>query len=542
MSDQHTNQLPLGSSPDHGAAHENNHRQWSRRSFLRSIGITGGVSLMAGNMPLMALKGTFLEMALANSNSDRILVLIRLKGGNDGLNTIIPVFDYGTYQSLRPQLRVPLNQTISLDSAFSMPQQMSDLQPLWLDGAMKVVHGVGYPDQNLSHFRSSDIWASASPANVVDDSGWLGRLLMEQYPDYLSNPPLIPPAVQIGGVGNISFMDGENVNLSVSVTNPNELAEIAQLGRLYDVQNLPDCFYGEQLGYLRTIANSTFIYAQRIKNAFDNSTTDATYQTGSLWQQLALVARLIKGGLGTQLYMVTLDGFDTHAAQSQFHPLLLAQLAGAVRAFYQDLATAGRSGDVLCMTQSEFGRRPEQNASQGTDHGAAAPLFLFGEGLNGNGFVGTAPSLQNLDNDGNLVFSTDFRRIYATVLENWLCIAPDLVDGVMGQHFARLPLGLNCAATGIAGDAAPGIPHEVRYISGREVVIAYQLPSAAMVRVEVFNVLGQPVTLLANGYQMSGRHEVTFSQTGRHLPAGQYVYRISAGESAVSRSVRLTGH
>ncbi|MBP8239486.1 MAG: hypothetical protein KAX50_05980, partial [Saprospiraceae bacterium] len=310
MSDQHTNKLPLGSSPDHGAAHENNHRQWSRRSFLRSIGITGGVSLMAGSMPLMALKGTFLEMALANSNSDRILVLIRLKGGNDGLNTIIPVSDYGTYQALRPQLRVPSNQIISLGSSFGMHPQMADLQPLWQDGAMKVVHGVGYPDQNLSHFRSSDIWASASPANVIDDSGWLGRLLMEQYPDYLTNPPLIPPAVQIGGVGNISFMDGENVNLSVSVTNPDELAEIAQLGQLYDVQNLPDCFFGEQLGYLRTIANSTFIYAQRIKDAFDNSTTDATYQNGSLWEQLALVARLIKGGLGTQLYMVTLDGFD----------------------------------------------------------------------------------------------------------------------------------------------------------------------------------------------------------------------------------------
>lgn len=539
MCDQHNHTPPAGSALEHGEAHEADHLRWSRRSFLRSIGITGGVSLMAGGMPITALKGAFLEMALANSPTDRVLVLIRLKGGNDGLNTIIPVHDYGTYQSLRPQIRVPSNQIIPLDSAFGMPQAMSDLQSLWGDGAMKVVHGVGYPDQNLSHFRSSDIWASASPANVIDESGWLGRLLVEQYPDYLSNPPEIPPAVQIGGTGNITFMNSDNVNLSVSVTNPEELAEIALLGQLYDILDLPDCLYGEQLGYLRAVANSTFIYAQRIKNAFDNSSTDATYQDGPLWRQLALVARLIKGGLGTKLYMVTLDGFDTHAGQSQSHPLLLAQLAGAVKAFYEDLTPTGHAGEVLCMTQSEFGRRPEQNASGGTDHGAAAPLFLFGAGVNGSGLVGTAPSLQNLDNNGNLVFSTDFRRIYATVLENWLCIDTETVDAVMGQSFPRIALGLDCVATGIAGEAAPGIRHEVRYITGREVVISYHLPSAARARVEVFNILGQPVALLADAWHMQGTHEVTFSSASRRLPAGQYVYRISAGQSAVSRSMRL---
>ncbi len=541
MCDTHNNHthLPQGSALEHGEAHEAQHRHWSRRTFLRSIGITGGISLMAGNTPLVALKGAFLEMALANSPTDRVLVLIRLKGGNDGLNTIVPIQDYGAYQALRPQIRIPSNQLISLNSAFGMPNTMNSLMPLWQEGAMKVVHGVGYPNQNLSHFRSSDIWASASNANVIDESGWLGRLLVEQYPDYLTNPPEAPPAVQIGGVGNITFMDGDNVNLAVSVTNPEELAEIAQLGQLYDIANLPDCFYGEQIGYLRTVANSTYIYAQRIKNAYDNSTTNAAYQNGQLWQQLALVARLIKGGLGTKLYMVTLDGFDTHAAQSQAHPQLLAQLAGAVNAFYQDLAAGNRAGDVLCMTQSEFGRRPEQNASGGTDHGAAAPLFLFGPGLNGSGFVGSAPSLTNLDNDGNLIFSTDFRRIYATVLENWLCIDAGTVDGVMGQNFSRLPLGLACTATGIAGDAAPGIEHEVRYVSSREVIISYYLPSAAQVRVEVFNILGQSVAVLAGGYQSQGRHEVRFAPSNGYAVSGQYVYRIAAGEHAVSRSIRI---
>ncbi len=538
-----SDQVPHGAALEHGQAHEAHHLQWSRRTFLRSIGIAGGVSMMAGGMPVTLLKGAFLEMALSLSPADRVLVLIRLKGGNDGLNTIIPLQNYGTYQALRPQIRIPANQITSLNSAFGIPQTMNDLMPLWQEGAMKIVHGVGYPNQNLSHFRSTDIWSSASNANVVDESGWLGRLLVEQYPDYLTNPPEVPPAIQIGSAGNITFMDGDNVNLAVSLTNPDELAEIAALGQLYDVQNLPPCLYGEQLGFVRTVANSLYFYAQRIKQAFDSSSTQANYQDGPLWRQLALVARLIKGGLGTRLYMVTLDGFDTHAVQNQSHPALLAQLASAVRAFYQDLAAGQRAQDVLCMTQSEFGRRPEQNASGGTDHGAAAPLFLFGPGLNGNGFVGTAPSLTNLDNDGNLIFSTDFRRIYATALEHWLCIPPATVDAVMGQSFARLPLGLQCSpSTSVTEAVAPGIEHEARYLSHREVVIAYALPAAAQVRVEVFNMLGQPVATLVNARLEPGRHEARFVAPHGYIPGGQYVYRISAGQAAVSRIIRLAGH
>jgi uncharacterized protein (DUF1501 family) len=193
--------------------------------------------------------------------SDRILVLIRLKGGNDGLNTIIPVGDYGTYQALRPTIRVPQNEILNLNTAFGIPKTMAAAQTMWQDGKMKVVHSVGYPDQNLSHFRSSDIWASASDSNVTDDSGWLGRHLQQLYPDFLLNPPALPPAIQIGSVGNLAFTDSNNVNISVSVNDPNELYEIAQLGQLYSLDNLPDCLYGEQLGYMRAVANSTFVYA-----------------------------------------------------------------------------------------------------------------------------------------------------------------------------------------------------------------------------------------------------------------------------------------
>ncbi|HMO38851.1 MAG TPA: DUF1501 domain-containing protein [Saprospiraceae bacterium] len=536
---QNSNKMRHGSALEHGEAHEQDHRQWSRRSFLQTLGIGGGVSLMLGNMPLNALMSAPLAFALDNSETDRVLVLIRFKGGNDGLNTIIPVFDYGRYQALRPNIRIAQSDILNLSAEFGVPNTMNALQPLWSEGSMKVVHSVGYPNQNLSHFRSSDIWASASDANVVDRSGWLGRYLQDLYPDFLLNPPAVPPAIQIGSVGNQAFIDTNDTNISVSVNEPEELAEIARNGQLYSLSNLPACLYGEQLGYIRAVTNSTFVYAGAIKQAHDAAANQVAYPAGNFGRQLAIVARLIKGNLGTKLYMVTLDGFDTHAGQNDTHPRLLMTVADAVQAFYQDLRLGNRAQDVLSMTISEFGRRPEQNASRGTDHGAAAPVFLFGEGLNGNGFVGTGPDLQNLDNNGNLRFHTDFRQIYATVLENWLCVDANTVNTVLGNNFNRMPLGLSCAVTStLNGTAARGIAHRVSYISEQQVRIHYTLPTATNVRVEIFNLLGQPVTTLHNGYQMAGEHQVEFAATGG-LASGQYFYRIQAGGKVAAQSIRL---
>lgn len=531
--------MPIGSAIEHGEAHTRDHQRWSRRSFLQSLGITGGGSILLGNMPVTALMNSPLAFALMGSASDRILVLIRLKGGNDGLNTIIPVGDYGTYQALRPTIKIPQNEILNLSDTFGVPKTMLSARNLWQDGKMKVVHSVGYPDQNLSHFRSSDIWASASDAEVLDNSGWLGRYLQQLYPDFLMHPPALPPAIQIGSVGNLAFTDTNNVNISVSVNDPNELYEIAQLGQLYSLDNLPDCLYGEQLGYMRAVTNSTFVYAGAIKSAYDATTNQVQYPNGDLGRQLALVARLIKGNLGTKFYMVTLDGFDTHARQNESHPALLSQLADSVSAFYQDLAFTQKDKEVLSMTISEFGRRPEQNASNGCDHGAAAPLLLFGEGLNGNGFVGTAPDLHDLDENGNLKFGTDFRQIYASVLENWLCINADTVNAVLGHHFTRLNLGLTCMnTTAVNGVAAPVIKHEARYIAAQQIDIYYTLPESAMVKLEIFNILGQKVATLVNSFQLAGVHQVTFAPSG-FLASGQYFYRIQAGASVVGQAIRV---
>jgi uncharacterized protein (DUF1501 family) len=537
----HDKKLPLrqGSALEHGEAHETDHQLWSRRMFMRNLGIAGSVSLMFGKLPLTAAVSSPLAWALANTETDRFLVLVRLKGGNDGLNTIIPVFDYGTYQAGRPTIRVPQADIINLSPEFGIPNWMADALPLWQGGQMRVVNSVGYPEQNLSHFRSSDIWASASDSNVIDDSGWLGRFLQGQFPDYLTNPPAIPPAIQIGGSGNLIFNSTDSINMGVVVDDPNTLYAIAQNGQLYDTLNLPDCYYGEQLGYLRTVANSTYRYAQAISAAYNASANAGNYDDSGFARQLALVARLIKGGLGTKLYMVTLDGFDTHAGQNNIHATLLNVLAKGLRAFYEDLAVGNFAKDVLSMTFSEFGRRIEQNASGGTDHGAAAPLLLFGEGLNGNGFAGQNPDLHNLDPAGNLRFGTDFRQIYATVLEHWLCVDGDTVDGVLGRTFERMPeLGISCAPTSVFAPPTVQLKHWVSYEAG-QIGIHYELPQGMNIQVQIFNMLGQPVATLFNGSQPAGQHRHVFHGNRTQIAAGYYVYSIRANGQVFSQKLRV---
>ena len=540
MCNHHKNDHPQrpGASLENEKEHQNDHSHWSRRTFIRNLGIAGGVSLFLGKTSVMAMATNPLLKALENADSDRILVLIRLKGGNDGLNTIIPLFDYGTYQQLRPTIRIPENQVIKLSDAYGIPSYMSPLENLWNEGQMKVINSVGYPDQNLSHFRSSDIWASASDSDTMDTSGWLGRFLEQQLPDFIENPPEHPPAVQIGGTGNLVFNTSAMDNMSMVVNDPEQLAEIAQNGQLYDVGDVPDCYRGEQLGYLRTVANSTFRYAGIISDTFNDAQNDVEYGNTPLENQLSVVARLIKGGLNTRLYMVSLDGFDTHAEQNSIHPYLLNFLSTGIQRFFDDLKQSGDDKRVLATTYSEFGRRIEQNASQGTDHGAAAPVMLFGPGLEGNGFVGQAPDLTDLDQIGNLKFDIDFRQIYATILENWLCIEKSQVDIILGQSFDTLSeLGIQCnAITSSRQQLLSRITFKV-FSTGGQFRIQYDLPQAMKINIRLFNMAGQMIGVLANAYQQAGPHNLDFDPRKLNMIPGQYVCSLQSASGNISRQI-----
>ncbi len=516
--------------------HDQEHSRWSRRTFLRNLGITGGAGFMLSQLPVTAYGSSPLAFALTSGHTDRILVMVRLKGGNDGLNTVVPVFDYSRYRALRPSIALPENQLVRISPELGLHPSLSPLSAMWQDGSMKLLNNVGYPEQNLSHFRSADIWASASDEDVVLDTGFMGRFFQDQYPDFIISPPAIPPAVQIGGLGNLAFIGDENINYAVSMASPEQLEYIARAGSLHDTENLPDCLYGTQLGYIRTIANNTFHYASTISQAYGRGANTVSY-SGSLGQQLSIVARLIKGNLGTRLYMVTLDGFDTHAGQLDDHARLMKGLADNMSAFYDDLSADGQDGQVLSFTFSEFGRRPQQNASQGTDHGAAAPMFMFGPALNGNGISGSLPDLHDLDENGNLRHRVDFRSIYATLLDYWLCIDPALVDLVMGSAFTRINLGFSCTSTSLyEASYMPVLRHEVRHERDGLPYLYIQPPGPGRCRVALFNAMGQPLAVLSDEYRLAEPFLLPVPGSYTTIP-GYYFYRIEYGNRVYSGKV-----
>ncbi len=508
------------------------HHLSSRRTFLRQLGlVTAGTALIPG-APLQALGSSKLAQALLDNPTERVLVLIRLKGGNDGLNTIVPLYDYGRYLTARPRIAYSQANLLSLTTELAVGNDFSAGHQLWQQGAMRVVNGVGYPDPNLSHFRSSDIITTASGAMEVLSSGWLGRHLDNCFPDYLVNPPSAPPAIQIGGAGSLTFTNEENVSLAVTVSSVEELVRLAEDGELYETANLPDCLYGEQLGYLRGVANSAFVFASGIETAYQQGTTGVQYPGGQLSRQLELVARLIKGGLETRLFMVTLDGFDTHAQQNQNHPALLDQLGRSVSAFYSDLQLSGDHNRVLATTFSEFGRRIEQNASNGTDHGTASPQLLFGPALNGNGAHGALPDLDNPDSGGNLNFTTDFRSIYATLLEQWLCIPAAEVDGVLGGNFNRLNLGFDCQSIFNHTPRA-----SIEAVSLQRVGAAWHLAFRSRGGLYRLSLLDSTGRVVASEEHYVAAGAATLPLAAGNLPSGAYAYRLQGPANTTASGI-----
>ena len=519
--------------------HSHEHDYWSRRSFIQALGLVGGGSMLMGKQSVSAAQATPLTVALSESQNDNILVIIRLNGGNDGLNTIVPVYDYATYANLRPNLRHFEPNLMPLNDDFSLPNYMNDLESVWGDGQMKVVHGVGYPDQNLSHFRSSDIWASAEH-QYEEPTGWWGRYFEDLYPDYLTNPPAAPPAIQVGNIGNLIF-DGFDNNYAFTFANIEQLQTVGANGALHDVLNVPDCVYGDKLTFLRAAANTTFTYSGVIHDAYMASNNNANYGNGDLATQLAAVARLIKGGLGTKVYMVSLGSFDTHANQRYQHQSFLLDVSSSIKAFYEDLGSGGWDQKVLSMTISEFGRRPYENGSAGTDHGAASPMMLFGPALNGSGFVGDHPDLLTWDDYDNLIPSSDFRDVYASVLANWFCLDQEVIDSILLNHnYQTLDLGLECQALS-TGDPKPFLRFTHRPVyQNNQTLIELETQQTAHGRITLYDIMGRELVTLADRMFFPGRHSIDVRQAaGIRLSYGQYIYRITFAGQQYSKSIMI---
>ncbi|MDH3267820.1 MAG: DUF1501 domain-containing protein [Ignavibacteria bacterium] len=494
-----------------------------RRSFLRNLGMlagAGSVSMALGNIPLRAFSRSFLNIQAVNG---KVVVLLQLSGGNDGLNTIIPIED-SLYYNARPSLGIKKEDALNLNYLTGMHPALQPLKSLYDDGMLAVVQNVGYASPNRSHFRSTDIWLSASDSNVVIDDGWVGRYLAKVLPDHNPINPEHPLAIQIGSTQSSLLECTCQGTMGISFESPNQFYQLIN-GSTADNDPPPNTIAGNQLKYIKEVAALSIRYAEVIKEKADLVENIATYPNTRLGRQLAIVAELIAGGLETPVYLTSMGGFDTHANQANNHANLLTGVAQAIEAFQTDLKLLGIADKVVLMTFSEFGRRVIQNGSAGTDHGTAAPLFVIGRNVYG-GVYGANPDLSDLDNNGDIKYKYDFRQLYATLLTQQLGMPLNRMSDVLQKDFETLPL-ISENAGNLNGPTAFQLEQNYPNPFNPSTTISYFLRIPQAVKLEVFSTAGEIVTTLVNEYQDVGNYNVQFD--GSRYSSGVYFARLDSG-------------
>jgi uncharacterized protein (DUF1501 family) len=390
-----------------------------RGALLVASGFLAPSFITRTAMALDAAQSVLGPVSLDPTKKNRILVVLQLSGGNDGINTLIPFTD-PNYAMLRPTLGVATSDVLRLTDSVGLNPNLAKLKALYDQGKMAVVQGVGYPNPNRSHFRSMDIWHSAHPESF-ERSGWLGR--------YVSACQCAQdnalPAISVGDQLNTMFWtDTTLVPAVASIGAFSFLTDTKYKNdRTFQMQTLQNIYtqagnWSAYEGLIRRGTLQALAGSDELQKVAATSQTPVKYPANNgLANQLKMVAQVVAGNLGTRLFSVSMGGFDTHANQKVNQDKLLGQLGDAVDAFMQDLANMKRQDDVTIMTFSEFGRRVKQNGSNGTDHGTAEPMFIIGNAVQG-GMYGTYPSLNDLDNNGDLKFNADFRSVYAGILRD----------------------------------------------------------------------------------------------------------------------------
>ena len=542
-----------------------------------------------GGVPvkLFASETPITRMAQQSTN-DKVIVILQLHGGNDGLNTVIPVEQYDTYYSRRANIAIPskngVRRMIELDHTLPSPDQVGlhpdliDMKELYDQGRMKIVQGVSYARNNGSHFRGRDIWFMGGGFDDFFSSGWVGRYLQQEfapltYPDQFPNEEMPDPlAIEMGNDVSLIFHQAGNIPTSISLgSDPESLANlIAQLEGFEDEgldprgkppQFLDNSPYGQELNWILSLEDKSEEYAGRLVEVFQaSSPPTVTYPErypfnaprGSLRNglsgQLQLVARLLAGGgqgLGvkTKVFLLKIGGFDTHAQQVESydstmgtHAARLYHIASAMKAFQADLRSRGIEDKVLTLTTSEFGRRIASNGSFGTDHGTGAPMFIFGRGVD-PGILGTNPDMM----ENNVPMQFDYRRLYANILHDWMGVEKSVIEneiffgnyidgtGDDGTPFSPLALA-NSGFLTSAGDfvAKRFQLHDCYPNPARdETTISYEVNSVLQVKLALLDVKGNLVRNIIEEQQTPGRHDIRLDLTD--LKAGVYFYRLETG-------------
>ena len=516
-----------------------------RREFIQTTAAAAAGTAFLSGMPIGAYGYSPELVALTNATtqSDKVLVIIQLQGGNDGLNMIIPLDQYSALMAARPTLALPQNQVLPLTTATGIHPAMAALHSMHQNGQLGVVQSVGYPTPNFSHFRATDIWTSGSDSNVTWNTGWTGRYLEGEYPGFPTGFPNAqspdPLAITIGSVAS-NCVQGPSVNMGMAIASTSSFYQLLTGG----VDAAPNTPAGHELTFIRQVVSQTQVYTSTIqaaaRRAQNLSPLYPSAGSNSLADQLKIVAQLVAGGLQTRIYVCQLGGFDTHTLQVPAtgstavgaHATLLGRISEAVNAFQDDLRRLAVQDRVVGMTFSEFGRRIKANSGYGTDHGTAAPLLMFGTKVNPivHGPNPTLPA--NAGVNDNIAMQFDFRSIYTSILQDWFRVTPATLAQLFGRSFPYVPvLRSGALATAQALEAADFTVYPNPVARDGRTTVAYD-SAGGHVQVVLLDQLGREVRRVADKVLPSGAQLLPLDLSG--LAAGAYYCQVREAQRSGS--------
>ncbi len=529
-----------------------------RRSFIKALpigAIASAIPFQFAGAKAKAHGSSVLLSALANQSlpSDKSLVIIFMEGGNDGLNTLVP-FEDPIYDKFRPNtgfvssaekasLTFKVRDNLGFNPAFNA------LQPLWDEGKMAIVQNIGIKNGDLSHFRATDIWNSASDTDLLIPNGWAARYLQHSYPLYPDTLPQDPIAISMGDLQS-SIFQGDSGKLDIMVQDPRTFNAS---GEMVDTQ-YPSTYGGNELRFVQKLIDVSNSYSKRFQSIFPRyAVNQVSYPDNPLATNLQRIAWCIAAQMQTRIYFTYLRGFDTHSGQFSKdatvpgHAQNLKYVADAVYAFQRDLEALGVADKVLTMTYSEFGRRASENGSwvSGTDHGTAAPHFLFGTNVNGE-LYGHDPDIAQLDSDGNPFNEFEFRQLYASVLGDWFGVDETLRTSILSPGRSHDPFKIIFPVNGATSREQSLIRPSIHYNAPNQAenfqlfaaspnpfsdqtVIRFRLSERQNVLIELFDARGEQKATIVQTSLGAGTHEAVIS--GHELSAGAYYFRLQVGSN-----------
>jgi len=550
-----------------------------RRDFINKLPALGAISFALDGIFFKSMSmASPLQRLAAECPNDRVLIILQMHGGNDGLNMLIPAGDYDNYQNVRPNIAIPENgnrKFILLDSSLSSERSvglhpdMVGVKDLYDQGMVSFVQGVSYEHHNGSHFRSRDIMFMGGSSNDYISSGWVGRYLKDHYaplvyPDNFPNDNMKDPlALEFGSEVSLIFHQGDNISTGLAIDNPQQFFNLVdELPGFDDVEgvdprgippeSLSNSPYGKEMKWLLDLEQKTDQYDDRLLAVYNegkkfdpNVTYPTTYPLsapgGRIKNPLAgyfkIIANLISGGCKTKVFLVKIGGFDTHAQQVEAndhtignHAALMYHISATMRAFQEDLKLRSIDHRVLTVTTSEFGRRIYSNGSYGTDHGSGAPVMLFGKGVI-PGVIGNNPDLSK----DNVEMQVDYRQIYSSILKEWLCVDPAKVDAEFGTIWGDypgkgtvLPI-VNPDVTAVKDFLDKRIRTSSCYPNPASfaTTISFNITIDTNVEINILNANGSIVKNVFNERRGYGEHREMVDL--RDIPSGVYYYEIKAG-------------